>query len=377
MFSVVFLHPYNDELAIKIGCSVEGTDGWIDYASVCMDLKDDPHLLGVYSLDVFDRFYISITERLEHNIDAIQEIYDVDYDEAENLRMDINSALLYASDGLTFSPYDWDCEIAEDLADINYTFFDVFDKVFSFSSFLGNPDIHEGNWMYRDDTIVLVDPFAFGYTTAQAIDAVSRHKEFNWRVGDYYGRDAGEVVEDCQDSAHRGKDESTLLRKGQEQNNREEQQSVLDKVLSLSTRPSVPKVQLLESKRVENTAEGFRTIHEWSNWFASRLFDSYTKGRSCLALFGVDLRRYPEQLRDWMVGFTAACDHSRKVTWKVNRCSSAFFEQEAQAKVHYPTRACRNLIRVDVQYDRGDTVFTAYFNNGGRYSVSYKNWPFW
>ena len=152
-FSVVYEHPTNPRLCIKVGKAE--TDPWLAYATYAYKRVSDINLLGIYALHVHPTFYIAVVERLS---------------EAPN-----NLAAYARSRSMQDAAKGYEWLIHMDHESVAYSTYTRWVRLFNKMRKLApeaNMDMHSGNVMFRGNVPVITDPLAWGYTRAKAIKAV-------------------------------------------------------------------------------------------------------------------------------------------------------------------------------------------------------------
>lgn len=225
-YSLVIECPWDDELCIKVGYSREGSDGWIEFAGMCMLFEDDDDRLpGVYHVEVHKPFYIALVERL-----ASSNHYGV--------RHQVNfTDLLYAAAAVT------NVKTSTNASDVRYYkrrveglginivapptgMFELVDTLTHLEAARDCStgwDMHSGNWMFRGGLEVIIDPFCHNVPKELAKSICDKHERMHWKVFNdatcevHHGRP---MDKPSPQTSERGKNTSKVLCKGQVKVNR-------------------------------------------------------------------------------------------------------------------------------------------------------------
>lgn len=375
-FSVVLASPDYENVVFKVGVGAgrhfgkrHFEDAWIKYAQYCVLNQDDPRTMAVYSLDVYEYFYISCIESLTVNRVAMwdSEATMMNYS-AEYCDRPIPDHVRNGRDWLI---------IKERHAQEFLEWSDFFTKLFKFLPKGVQRDMHNDNWMMREDQPVITDPAAYKCTRRDTYNVVSTLKtaiRSNWHCEQEAKHEPRSMVTVCEEAAHRVKDANRLLRERSLMFGRVQPQMVVDEMLPLWNDGPGAKGGVIPQRVARKKGIGAE-VEEFAAYFAKRLLTLHPNPRQALAVLGQHLRRPTRYLPDWMESFVVSRGVADMVVWRNRKDFRGHYRPisrpKAQAKVPFKTKEGWNFIRVDIKYTNGELVFYAYLIGGGRYVVRY------
>lgn len=375
-FSVVLASPDYEGVVFKVGIGASRSfrkqhfeDAWIKYAQYCVLNKDDPRTMAVYSIDVYEYFYISCIESLKGNgANGWSIMSDV---------MDWSAKYCDSTlpDGIRTSR-SWS-KIKDKYTKEFLEWQDFFAKLFEFLPKDVQRDMHSDNWMMRGDQPVVTDPAAYKFTKRDTYNVVSTLKtaiRSNWHCEQETKHEPRSMVTVREEAAHRVKDTNRMLRERSLLFGRMQSQMVVDEMLPLWNEGPGAKGGVIPQRVARKKGIGAE-VEEFAAYFAKRLLTLHPNPRQALAVLCQHLRRPTRYLPDWMESFVVSRGVADMVVWRNRKDFRGrrrpVSRPKAQAKVPFKTKEDWNFIRVDIKYTNGELVFYAYLIGGGRYVVRY------